>query len=72
MISKTLNVQSTVEQTETQRKVGTHWSINQTPHLFHFKFKLSPLNDPQWSRHFVDPAFRLMRFPLDGELDFYF
>ena len=23
-----------------------------------------------WSRHFVDPAFRLMRFPLDGELDF--
>ena len=20
----------------------------------------------------VDPAFRLMRFPLDGELDFYF
>ena len=24
-----------------------------------------------WSRHFVDPAFRLMRFPLDGELNFY-
>ena len=21
---------------------------------------------------FVDPAFRLMRFPLDGKLDFYF
>ena len=21
--------------------------------------------------HYVDPAFRLMRFPLDGELDFY-
>ena len=32
-------------------------------------------NDPlrsQWSRHFVDPAFRLMRFPLDSKLDFYF
>ena len=25
-----------------------------------------------WSRHFVDLAFRLMRFPPDGELDFYF
>ena len=23
------------------------------------------------SNHIVDPAFRLMRFPLDGELDFY-
>ena len=32
---------------------------------------MDPLNDPQWSRHFVDPTFRLMRFPLDGELDFY-
>ena len=24
------------------------------------------------SYHGVDPVFRLMRFPLDGELDFYF
>ena len=41
--------------------------------MLHFKFKLDPLKekDPQWSRHFVHPAFRLMRFPLDGELDFY-
>ena len=40
------------------------------PRLLHLKFKLDPLNIPQWSRHFVDPAFRLMRFPLDGKLDF--
>ena len=25
-----------------------------------------------WRNHVVDPAFRLMRFPLDGELDSYF
>ena len=41
------------------------------PHLLHLKFKLDPLNVPQWSRHFVDPAFRLMHFSLDDELDFY-
>ena len=53
------------------QEVSIHWSIHQTPHLLHFKFKLDPLKDPQWSRHFVDPAFRLMRFPLNGGLDFY-
>ena len=54
------------------QKMSTHWSTHQTPRLLHFKFKLDPLKKhPQWSRHFVDPAFRLMRFPLDGELDFY-
>ena len=26
---------------------------------------------PKRSRHFVDPTFRLMCFPLEGELDFY-
>ena len=53
------------------QEMSTHWSTHQTPRLLHFKFKLDPLKDPQWSRHFVDPAFRLMRFPLDGELYFY-
>ena len=52
-------------------KKGIHWSTYQTPRLLHPKFKLDLLNNPQWSRHFVDPAFWLMRFPLDGELDFY-
>ena len=52
------------------QKMSTHWSTHQTPYLLHFKFKLDPLKDPQWSRHFVDPVFRLMRFPLGGELDF--
>ena len=52
--------------------MSTHWSTHQTPRLLHFKFQLDPLKYPQRSRHFVDPAFRLMRFPLDGELDFYF
>ena len=41
------------------------------PHLLHLKFKLDPLNDPQWSRHFVDLVFWLNVLPLDGELDFY-
>ena len=54
------------------QEMGIHWSTHQTPCLLHFKFKLDPLKGPQWSRHFVDPAFWLMRFPLDGELDFYF
>ena len=52
------------------QEMSTHWLTHQTPRLLHFKFKLDPLKDPQWSRHFVDPAFRLMRFPLDGKLDF--
>ena len=54
--------------------MSIHWSSNQMPRLLHSKFKLDPLNDPQGSRHFVDPAFRSisMRFPLDGELDFNF
>ena len=33
-------------------------------------FRLVPLLFSQIGA--VDPAFRLMRFPLDGELDFYF
>ena len=41
------------------------------PRLLHHKFKLDPLNDPQWRCHFVDAAFWLMRFRLDGELDFH-
>ena len=53
------------------QEIGTHWLTHQIPHLLHPKFKLDPLNDPQRSRHFVDPVFRLMRFPLNGELDFY-
>ena len=53
------------------QEMSIHWSSNQMPRLLHSKFKLDPLKKiPQWSRHFVDPAFRLMRFPLDGELDF--
>ena len=52
------------------QKTSTHWSTHQTSHLLHLKFKLDPLNFPQWSRQLVDPVFRLMRFPLDGELDF--
>ena len=51
---------------------GIHRSTYQTPRLLHPKFKLDPLIDSQWSRHFVDPVFRLMRFPLDGETHFLF
>ena len=54
------------------QEAGTHWSTHQMPCLLHLKFKLDPLNSPQRSCHFVDPAFRLMHFPLDGEPDFYF
>ena len=53
------------------QETGNHWSTHQMPHLLHPKFKFDPLRPPQWSRHFVDPAFRLMRFPLDSELDLY-
>ena len=52
------------------QETGTRWSTHQMSYLLHLKFKLDPLNDLQWSRHFVDPAFQLMRFPLDSELDF--
>ena len=57
MISRTLNVLSTVKQTKAQREVGTHWSTNQTPHLPHLKFKLDPLVIPSgvailWTLHF--------------------
>ena len=53
------------------QEIGTHWSTHQTPHLLHLKFKLDPLMIPSgvailWTPHFV-----LMRFPLDGELDFF-
>ena len=44
------------------QKTSTHWSTHQTSHLLHLKFKLDSLILPQWSRHFVDPAFQLMRF----------
>ena len=54
------------------QEMSTHWSTHQMPHLLHLKFKLDPLNPPQWSRHFVDPAFQLIHFSIDGELDFYF
>ena len=54
------------------QETSTHWSTHQKPHLLHFKFKFDPLKkNPQRSRHFVDPAFRLMRFPLHSELNFY-
>ena len=59
----------TRELTMCNQETCIHWSTHQMPHLLHLKFKLDPLNIPQWSRHFVDPAFRLMRFPLDGKLD---
>ena len=52
------------------QEMSTHRSTHQTPRLLHFKFKLDPLKDPQWSLHFVDPAFWLMHFPLDGDLNF--
>ena len=53
------------------QETSTHWSTHQMPHLLHLEFKLDPLNFLQWSRHFVDLVFWLMRFPLDGELNFY-
>ena len=40
------------------QEMSTHRSTHQTPRLLHFKFKLDPLKDPQWSRPFVDLAFR--------------
>ena len=36
------------------------------PHLLHLKFKFDPLNNPQRSRHFVNPVFSYDAFPLDG------
>ena len=71
-ILRVLNVQSTVKQTHTQREVSTNWLTNQTSHLSLFMFKLDPLVIPQWSRHFVDPAFCLDAFLLDGENIFFF
>ena len=44
------------------QEAGNHWSTHQTPNLLHLRFKLDPLNFPQWNRHFVDPVFRLMHF----------
>ena len=38
-----LSMCNPVKQTHAQRKMGTHWSTNQTPHLPHLKFKLDPL-----------------------------
>ena len=40
------------------QEMGIHWSSNRMPRWLHSKFKLDPLTHPQWSRHFVDPAFR--------------
>ena len=36
---------------------GIHWSTNQMSHFPQLEFKFDPLNIPQWSCHFVDPAF---------------
>ena len=66
-----LSMCNPVKQTHAQREVGTHWSTNQTPHLPHLKFKLDPLNNPQQSRHFVDPVFLLMCFHSMTWLAFY-
>ena len=55
------------------QEMGTHWSSYQSPCLLHSKFKLDPLNNPQWSRHFVDPAFRLLdAFPTRWRARFLF
>ena len=54
------------------QEIGTHWSTHQTPRLLHPKFKLDLLNNPQWSRHFVDPAFQLNAFPTRWRARFLF
>ena len=42
------------------------------PCLLHLKLKLDPLNDPQRSRHFLDPVFSHNAFLLDGKIHFLF
>ena len=69
MINMSMSQVKARELSMCNQEMSTHWSTHQTPRLLHFKFKLDPLKDPQRSRHFVDPAFWLMRFPLDDELD---
>ena len=63
MTSRTLNTQSRDKYPLTDQSNATFASIY---------VQAWPSSRPQRSRHFVDPAFRLMRFLLDGELDFYF
>ena len=54
------------------QEIGTHWSTHQMSHFPHLKFKLDPLDDPKWSRHFVNPVFSLDAFPLDDKTRFLF
>ena len=70
MINMPMSQVKTREFSMCNQESGTHWSTHQMPHLLHLKFKFDSLR-PQWIRHFVDPAFRLMHFLFDGELDFY-
>ena len=55
------------------QEMSIHWSSNQKPRLLHSKFKLDPLKKkfPSGVAILWTPHFGSMRFPLDGELDFY-
>ena len=59
--SKLSNVPPIIKYTKKKKKkkntkIGIYQSANQKPHFPQFVFELDPHN-PQWSRHFVDPAF---------------
>ena len=55
------------------QETGTRWSTHQMPCLLHLKFKFDPLKSPAESP-ICGPRISIarMRFPLDGELEFYF
>ena len=62
MINMSMSQVKTRELSMCNQEMSSHWSTHQMPYLLHLKFKRDPLNYPQWSRCFVDTAFRLMRF----------
>ena len=77
MISKALNVQSTIKQTKTQREVSAHWLTNQTPHLPQLMFKLDPLVIPSgvtilWTPHLCSCASTRWRTRFLFEKDLFF
>ena len=64
--SKLSNAPPIIKYTKKNTKIGIYQSANQKPNFSQFVFEHDP-HIPQWSRHFVDPAFFNVRPHSMGE-----